>query len=128
MRESNPIAHMKVVYPARSVLSVWLGTFESETQFDRCVDADISPALNLSVPISSVCEVTFEQSSIPVAQLLEGFSGWETFIDQCTQKATALGIRAANAALICYYLRCEDAPERWGEMHFLGSFQGTDVK
>jgi hypothetical protein len=36
---------MKVTYPAEKIVSVWIGTFSSEDDFDRCVDQSVVPAL-----------------------------------------------------------------------------------
>lgn len=61
-------------------------------------------------------------------KLLEGFSGWETFVDHAATAAHNQGIDTANAALVCYYLKCEECPLKWGALRFLGSFKGQDVK
>ena len=118
---------MKVEYPAQQAVSVWVGTFPTENDFDRSVDADVVRRLNLKVPIESICEISFEAKSVGVRQLLEGFSGWETFVDEAVNEARKLGIEKANAALICNYLKCDDAPSTWGQVLFLGSFVGRDV-
>jgi hypothetical protein len=62
-----------------------------------------------------------------VRDLLDGFSGSDTFIESAVSAASAHGITAANSALVCYYLECSGAPPDWGGLRFLGSFSGQDV-
>jgi|GEM_PF-3615679 len=119
---------MKVLYPTPEAVTVWVGSFTSEGQFDYCIDRIIAPRLKLPVEMSSICEVTWEEQQQSMTDLLEGFSGCESFSPAAVLAAESKGIRTANAALICYYLRCEDAPDEWGDMTLLGTFSGTDVK
>ena len=119
---------MKVTYPAQKSVSVWVGTFASETDFDRCVDMSVSPALSLDADIASICEIAFEPEQVSVRKLLDGFSGCETFIESAASVAASRGIVTANSALVCYYLECSDAPVNWGGLSFLGSFSGQDVE
>ena len=118
---------MKVTYPAKKQVSVWIGTFPSEADFDRCVDSSVSPALSLRTHIDRICEIAFEPEQVSVRRLLDGFSGCETFIDSATSAAEARGIAAANSALVCYHLECSEAPDNWGGLRFLGSFPGQDA-
>jgi hypothetical protein len=119
---------MKVEYPAEQAVSVWIGTFPTESDFDRSVDTDVADRLNLDTPIESICEISFEAETVDLRELLEGFSGWETFIEEGVNAARKIGVERANAALVCYYLKCEDAPAAWGQLNFLGSFTGQDLK
>lgn len=118
---------MTVHYPVERTVSVWIGTFETEDDFARCIDESIVPALALDIDIADFCEVGFEAEQVSVEDLLEGFSGSETFIERAISEASARGIEKANSALVCYYLACNDAAENWGELIFLGSFPGQDV-
>jgi hypothetical protein len=119
---------MKVEYPAPNTTSVWVGTFPSENDFDHCVDKDVTPILGLGTPIESICEISFEKQSVSIAELVQGFSGWETFIDEVNAAAKSQGIEKANSALVCYYVKCIEAPIKWGRLAFLGSFSGRDIK
>ena len=118
---------MKVTYPAERTVSVWVGTFRSEDDFDRCVDESVSAALGLDTDIADICEVGYKHDPIAVRDLLDGFSGSDTFVESAVSAAVAQELWTANSALVCYYLRCSDAPAHWGAMRFLGSFSGQDV-
>jgi hypothetical protein len=118
---------MKVQYPVERTVSVWIGTFPSETDSDKCVDKKVAPALHLGAPLESICEIAFERQECEPRSLIQGFSGWQTFVEDAVRVAASKGIARANSALVCYYLRCTDAPDNWGDLHFLGSFSGQDV-
>src|ERR1700759_5111058 len=111
---------MKVTYPSLGVVSVWVGTFQTEKDFDQSMEADVTNRLKLETPIESICEVSFEPDKIGIRTLLEGFSGWETFFESATNAALQQGIETANAALVCYYLKCDGSPSKWGQLNFLG--------
>lgn len=115
---------MKVIYPIGRRVSVWVGNFPTEDEFDKCIDTEVTRRLALPTHIESTSELTFEQKSVPIRQLIDGFSGSEFFVDDAEAKAIALGISSANAAFVCYFVGCEDAPEQWGPLHFLGTFAG----
>ena len=118
---------MIVTHPAPGKISIWVGTFSSEDDFEDHVDDHVSPLLSLKTPISSICEVAFQEESTPLDELLDGFSGFESFIEDALRAATAQKISAANCALICYHLECQDAFDSWGELKFLGSFNVPDL-
>lgn len=118
---------MKISYPDERAISIWIGQFPNENDFDKSVDFNVTSKLGLDVEIESICEISFEPNPVTIRQLLEGFSGWEAFIDAAEAKANSSGCLQANAALVCYYLKCEDAPSNWGDLQFLGTFVGQDV-
>jgi hypothetical protein len=119
---------MKITYLAEETVSVWIGNFTTENEFDQSVSQDVATRLNLRTPIESICEVSFNSKCVGLRELLGSFSGYETFIENAVGAGRKLGIEIANAALICYYLKCEDAPDTWGQLRFLGSFGGSDIK
>lgn len=118
---------MKAIYPVANTVSIWAGIFADENKMDECTDHFIEPSLRLGVPLSAICEVAFETAPIPLRQLLEGFSGWESFVDRACEAASRLGLGEANAALVCYALLCDAEPKQWQGVTFLGSFAGQDV-
>ena len=118
---------MNVIYPAQQTVSVWIGTFSSEDEFDCCIDERVSAVLGLNTDIADICEVGFECQPVAVRDLLDGFSGSDTFVHSAASAAAARNISTANSALVCYNLRCSDVPVDWGALRFLGSFSGQDV-
>ncbi len=118
---------MNVVYPAKKCVSIWVGTFADEEQMNDCMDKLIEPSLELSASMSAISEACLETGVMPLRQLLEGFSGWRTFIDSASQAGVNLGIETVNAALVCYYLHCDAPADFWSGIKFLGSFEGQDV-
>ena len=116
---------MKISYPVAGIVSVWVGNFPSEMDFDKCVDGPISDALNIEPPLASICEVSFQDEAVSIRKIIEGFSGWESFVEQAERAASINGVGNVNAALVCYYVQCEGAPDKWAKMNFLGSFDRT---
>lgn len=94
---------------------------------DRCTDGLIEPSLRISPPLSDICEVAFEAQPLPVRKLLEGFSGWEDFLDEASEVALLNGMETANGALVCYQLRCDAKPNHWPGILYLGTFRGQDI-
>lgn len=127
----NPIIefkNMKAIYPVNQRVSVWVGNFPTENDFEKCLDSDVTKRLGLSIHLHGTSEVAFKTDPVSIRQLIQGFSGSKTFVKEVEAKAAARGISTANAALVCYYVKCEDAPDEWGPFHFLGTFVGQDVR
>jgi hypothetical protein len=118
---------MKTEYPSPNSISVWIGTFETEDAFDTACDDHLSPKLRLSTDLASICEIGFETKEKRIEELLEGFSGYRTFAPAAAEAAHAKGIQTSNAALVCYYLKCEGDDASVAGLTFLGTFSGTDV-
>lgn len=118
---------MNSKYPAEDTVSVWIGTFADEGAMDHCTDVIIEPSLKLTQPLASICEIAFENDPVPIRQLLEGFSGWETFVDEACKIAASLGAEKANGALVCYYLYCNAPPDHWPGVLYLGTLGGRDI-
>ena len=119
---------MKTIYPASGRVSIWIGIFDSEDDFDSEIDSIITPALGLPCDIAEICEMTFEPESVPVQQLLTGFSGDASFMTKAVKAATESDWGFANSALVCYHLDVQDSPvPSFGRFRFLGSFSGTDI-
>jgi hypothetical protein len=119
---------MKTIYPAPNSVSIWVGAFASEDAFDEACDQHLEPKLRLPTNLAAICEVAYEDDHAYIEVLLDGFSGCDTFIRQASDAGKAKGIRRANAALVCYNLSCETSEADVAGLHFLGSFNGTDIK
>lgn len=115
---------VKIIYPADRRVSVWVGNFSTEDEFEKSVRSEVAKHLALPTHIESTSEFDFQKKSVPIRQLIEGFSGAKFFVDAAESRAIALGVSSANAAFVCYFVECEDAPEKWGPLHFLGTFAG----
>jgi hypothetical protein len=118
---------MKVVYPSDRSVSIWVGRFVFEDDLDTAIDGEVEPLLKLKSPLASIAEIAYEEHPVDVSKLLEGFSGWRSFVEAAASAARLKQVVDANAALVCYHLRCVDAPDSWGSLTFLGSFEGSDI-
>jgi hypothetical protein len=116
---------MKAIYPASGTVSIWIGAFDSEEEFDQEVDHLLVPALNLPCEIAAICETTFESQPASIRTLLTGFSGDSTFLDSAIRAAESMGVESATAAIVCYHLAVENYLPL-GRLVFLGSHSGND--
>jgi len=119
---------MKTIYPVADSVSIWVGSFASEEEFDKACDEHLEPKLGLPTSLVEICEVSFEDREADVESLLDGFSGSDTFIGIASDAARAKGIHRCNAALVCYHLQCEASDADVADLLFLGTFKGSDIK
>ncbi len=113
---------MTTIYPSAGHVSIWVGTFPDDDDFDEAAEREVEGQLKLPVPLASVAEVAFEEDSTSTRGLLEGFSGWETFIEEASRVAQAKNVATANSALVCYHVKCDHVPASFGALTFLGTF------
>jgi len=118
---------MKITYPARNQVSIWIGAFTDDDDFDLAAEQDVEARLNLPEELSAISEVAYDEEATSIRELLEGFSGWKSFVDDAVAAAEKANVKNANAALVCYHLRCSEAPTAWGNLIFLGSFLVPDL-
>jgi len=119
---------MTTIYPAEGHVSIWVGTFTEDDDFDEAAEHEVEARLKLPVPLASVAEVAFEEDSISTRTLLEGFSGWETFVEEASRVAEVKNVSTANSALVCYHVKCDNAPASFGALTFLGTFSVAGLK
>ena len=118
---------MKITYPAQNQVSIWIGAFTDDDDFDRAAEQDVEKHLSLPAELGSISEAAYEEDATSIRELLEGFSGWESFVDEAVAAAEKARVKNANAALVCYHLHCSEAPTAWGNLIFLGSFAVPDL-
>ena len=119
---------MKTTYPAAGRISIWIGSFKTEDEFERLVDQSLVPELGLPCHIADIVEITHEEQSIPIQELLKGFSGDATFADAAALDAQRIGVESATSALVAYHLNVlEPQGLIIGGLLFLGSYSGSDV-
>ncbi len=118
---------MTTIYPSAGHVSIWVGTFTDDDDFDEAAENEVEARLKLPVPLASVAEVAFEEDSTSTRALLEGFSGWESFIEEASRVAGTKNVSTANSALVCYHVKCDNAPASFGALTFLGSFNASGI-
>jgi hypothetical protein len=119
---------MKTTYPAAGCISIWIGSFKTEDEFDAVVEGSLVPDLGLECHIAEIVEMTHEEEPIAIRELLAGFSGDSTFIDAAVLDANRLGVETATSALVAYHLDVSDVQDSNLEgLFFLGSYSGSDV-
>ncbi len=119
---------MKAHYPTAGVVSIWIGTFQSEDAFDLAVEEEVTQQLVLPFDLANICEVSSEECLQSISTLLQGFSGDATFLEAASRRANEMGVVSANSALVCYHLKItEFTLQKESKLIFLGSFNGSDI-
>lgn len=119
---------MNSTYPAEGRISIWIGSFDTEDDFDTIVDQSLVPELDLPCDIADIAEITHEDQPMIIEELLAGFSGDSTFIDAAILDAKRLGVEFATSALVAYHLNVSETHgATFGKLLFLGSYSGSDI-
>ena len=109
------------------MVSFWIGHLEKPDQFDEYMNltTGFENDFGFALEEADVREATVEPSPKPIPQLVDGFSGCDSFAENVAKAAEAAGIKKATTMLICYSfefdpLRAKANPN--APLQFLGSF------
>ena len=117
----------EVEFSASGTVSVWIGNFQADTQFDdymnlsRKFETDFGFRLN----DRGIHESVVENSPKPIADLVNGFSDWEYFGPAVVEAAKELGVERASTMLVVYAVRYDPTKVVAGpksSLQYLGSF------
>lgn len=106
-------------------VSIWVGDVTSEDELIEYVD-DGGFAADFDYepypPLGR--EIATNPAPVPIGELVEGFSSWSSFADQCRQAASTLGISSSCCMVVLYNSAFEPstASKRSARLRFLGSF------
>jgi hypothetical protein len=91
-------------FAAEGMVSIWIGNFPSEAQFDRYMNLteDFENDFGFKIDNRSVREAVVENGPKSVEELLEGFSSWESFGPATTEACRRLGIDRATTMIVFY--------------------------
>jgi hypothetical protein len=115
-------------YPVNNRVSIWVGTHSSIDDLEDDAQGALTKKLGLMKHVFDVSELEHSPEPKEIRSMLDGFSGWQTFIDDACASANRMELPAATSAVVCYYLENNEAPGvRTGGLTFLGTFDGCDV-
>ena len=83
-------------------ISVWVGDFRSEDDFDDYLLDEFSRDFGFEIPQRAVREIGAEPELVEIARLVDGFSRSKTFDSEVVNAAKAHGISRASCMLIIY--------------------------
>jgi hypothetical protein len=83
-------------------VSVWIGEFRSEDEFDSYLVDSFSSDFGFEIPQQAVHEIGVEPKNVDIATLVDGFSRSKTFESQVVNAAESCGISRASCMLLIY--------------------------
>ena len=108
------------------MVSVWIGNFETEAQFDDYMNLskDFEKDFGFRIENGSIREATVEHTPRTIQELVIGFSNWKSFAPAVVQAARAVGVEKATTMIVFYCLNFPDSQTRSANapLQFLGAF------
>lgn len=87
----------------RGKVSVWLGHMGSENELLAYVDdGKFSRDFDFAINPEIGRELTALPYPVPVLELVEGFSSWELFEEECIRQAESMGFHEGNCMVVLY--------------------------
>lgn len=109
------------------VVSIWVGNFADDVQFDDYMNlsAVFEKDFGFTIDDRGVREAVVESAPKPIAELVQGFSSWESFAPAVAKAARSAGVERATTMIIFYCV--EFVPSRVrvnpnAPLKFIGAF------
>jgi hypothetical protein len=115
------------VFEIGGMVSIWAGNFPDDIQFDDYMNlsAEFERDFGFTINDRAVREAVVESSPKPIAELVRGFSSWESFAAAVADAARSAGVESATTMIIFYCV--EFVPSRVrvnlnAPLKFIGAF------
>jgi hypothetical protein len=114
-------------FSAVGMVSVWIGDFETDPQFDRYmnISREFETDFGFRINDRSIREGVVEKAPKLVAELVNGFSSWESFGPAVVEAAKKLQVERATTMIVFYTMRFDPAKVQVNPkapLRFLGAF------
>ncbi len=88
------------------MVSVWIGNFRTEAQFDEYMNLteDFENDFGFRINDHDVREAVVKSVPEPIERLVEGFSNWESFAPAVVEAAREAGVDRATTMIVFYCL------------------------
>lgn len=112
---------------APGTVSVWIGDFQTEAQFDdymnlsRHFESDFGFRIN----DRGIREGVVEPEAKPISELVRGFSSWQSFCPAVVEAAKNSGVERATTMIVFYTVRFDPSKVRTNPnapLRFIGAF------
>ena len=111
-------------------VSIWIGTFSDEMDLSDYLDTDFKDDFLFDYDEADGPEVWVNEHSVPIREVVEGFSFSREFLQSALSAASEAGIQRASSCAV-FYDRCYapqvSSNQRDSRLIFLGSFQYSSV-
>src|SRR5437867_3994304 len=109
------------------MVSIWVGNFADDVQFDHYMNlsAEFEKDFGFTIDDRGVREAVVETAPKPIAELVQGFSSWESFARAVSEAARGTGLERATTMIVFYCV--EFAPSKVtvnpnAPLKFIGAF------
>ena len=114
-------------FAAAGIVSVWVGDFQTDAQFDDYMNLsrDFESDFGFRINDNAIREGVVEITPMPVVELVEGFSNWESFGPSVVEAAKTAGVERATTMIVFYTVRFEPAKVKINPnapLKFVGAF------
>lgn len=82
-------------------ISIWIGNISDELELDEYLSENFAQDFGFEIHPSDGPECSATQKT-DVRILIEGFSGWQTFIDPAVDLAKSAGVTSASTTIVFY--------------------------
>ena len=97
-----PTSHNFYEFVKPQWISVWIGKFRSEEEFDNYLFDKFTSDFGFAIPHQALHETGVEPQDVDIATLVDGFSLSKTFDSQVVKAAERCGISRASCMLLIY--------------------------
>jgi hypothetical protein len=107
------------------VVAIWVGNHRDELDLDEYMMEQFEDDFGFSVNERRMPEIDTQPEPVPVAELLKGFSMWDSWYRSAIARCAEIGIERCASAVVFHFLRY--APERCQVaenpgLRFIGNF------
>lgn len=91
-------------FAAAGMVSVWIGNFQTDVQFDNYMNLskDFEQDFGFKINDRSIREGVVESTAKPIRELVNGFSNWESFGPAVVEAAEKAGVERATTMIVFY--------------------------
>jgi hypothetical protein len=114
-------------FSAPGTISVWIGDFQTDDQFDDYMNLSRQFESDFGFRINDrgIREGVVEASPKPIAELVRGFSNWESFCSAVVEAAKKFGVERATTMIVFYTVRFDPSKVSTkpnAPLRFIGAF------
>jgi hypothetical protein len=114
-------------FAAVGMVSVWIGNFQTEAQFDDYMNLskEFEKDFGFRINNRGIREGAVERAPKPIGELVEGFSNWKSFAPAVVEAAKLAGVEQATTMIVFYTVRFDPAKVTLSPnapLRFLGAF------
>ena len=86
------------------MVSIWVGDFADDVQFDDYMNlsAEFERDFGFTINDRAVREAVVESAPKPIAELVQGFSSWESFAPAAAEAGRRVGVERATTMIVFY--------------------------